>query len=90
MPAIDKGSARRKNVVRCDAPSILADSITLLGRLIIKSRSKNVASGNPNPVCANHTATNVPFIFNSGIRGIPKSMAPLFISLSKEDALVSQ
>ena len=82
IPATESGSANRKNVVKWEAPSILADSITLLGKLIMKSRNKNVARGKPKPVWANHTATNVPFIFNSGTKGIPNKMAPLFISFS--------
>ena len=41
-----------------------------------------MANGNPNPVCANHTETNVPVIFNSGIIGNPNKIAPLFIMLT--------
>ena len=77
MPATDKGKTNLKKVVILLAPSILADSITLLGRLIIKSLNKNVANGNPKPEWANHVATNVPLMSKAGIIGIPSTSIPL-------------
>ena len=80
MPATDKGKTNLKKVVILLAPSILADSITLLGRLIIKSLNKNVANGNPQPEWANQVATNVPLMSKAGIIGIPSTSIPLLNS----------
>ena len=70
---MDRGTTNLKKVVILLAPSIFADSITLLGSPIIKSLNKNVAKGRPNPVCANNVATNVPLISSAGINANRKT-----------------
>ena len=57
----DKGSTRRVNVVKGEAPSTYADSITSPGSEDMYPNNKNIARGRPNPVCANQTPRNSPF-----------------------------
>lgn len=50
----DKGRARRKKAVWCDAPSREADSKISLGIELKKFRNRYMARGRPYPACASH------------------------------------